>query len=58
MAVGEVKWTKPVENDVNKLIARAKHLPGDKIFFSKAVVDDERVISLTPHNLIKWIRNK
>ena len=58
LAVGEVKWTKPVENDVNKFIARAKHLPGDKIFFSKAVVDDERVISLTPHNLIKWIRNK
>ena len=58
LAVGEVKWTKPVENDVNKFIARTKHIPGDRIFFSKSVVDDERVISLTPHNLIKWIRNK
>jgi len=58
LAVGEVKWTEPVTNDVDKFIARTKYLPGDKIFFSKSEVDDERVISLTPNNLSKWIKNR
>ena len=58
LAVGEVKWAKPVKNDINKFIARTKHIPGNKIFFSKNEVDDKRVISLTPNNILDWIKSK
>jgi len=54
LAVGEVKWAKPVKNDINKFIDRTEHIPGDKIFFSKTEIKDERIISLTPNNLISW----
>ena len=58
LAVGEVKWTKPIKKDIDNFISRTKHISGDKIFFSKIEVDDERIISLTPDNILKWIKRK
>lgn len=58
LAVGEVKWTKPRKNDINDFISRTKHIPGDKILFSKIKVDDTRVVSLTPDNILEWIKRK
>ena len=58
LAVGEVKWAKIDKNDINKFIDRTKHFSGDKIFFSKTEVDDKRVVSITPNNILDWIKNK
>ena len=58
LAAGEVKWAKPIKNDIDNYISRTKHIPGDKIFFSRTKVDDERVISLTPDNILDWIKSK
>ena len=58
LAVGEVKWTKPRKNDIDNFISRRKHISGDKIFFSKVKVDDKRVVSLTPDNILEWIKSK
>jgi AAA+ ATPase superfamily predicted ATPase len=58
LAVGEVKWTKPKKNDIDDFILRTKHILGDKIFFSRTEVDDKRVVSLSPENILEWIKNK
>ncbi len=58
LASGEVKWGRPSKNDIDNYISRTKHIPGDKIFFSRTKVDDERVISLTPDNILDWIKRK
>jgi hypothetical protein len=56
VASGEVKWTqKPTQSDIDKFLERTRHIQGDKIFFSKKAVDDPRVISITPSNLLDWI---
>ena len=58
LAAGEVKWGRSKKNDIENFFSRTKHLSGDKIFFSKAEVDDKRVISLTPDNVLKWIKSR
>ena len=55
LASGEVKWGgEPTRNDVDLMLERTKHLNGDKILFSKIPIEDERIITLTPQNLLKW----
>ena len=59
VASGEVKWTgRPTEGDVAKFLERTKHLSGEKIFFSKKQVDDPMVISLTPSNVLGWVKKR
>jgi hypothetical protein len=59
IASGEVKWTaSPSRGDVEKFLDRTRHIPGDKIFFSKRTVDDPRVISLSPSTVLPWARKK
>ena len=54
LASGEVKWAKVTKKDVDKFLERTKHLKGDKILFSKEPVEDNRIISLGPENLLEW----
>lgn len=57
VASGEVKWTaKPSRGDVDLFLERTRHIPGDRIFFSKVAVRDDRVISLTPSSLLNWAK--
>lgn len=59
LASGEVKWTSsPRPGDVDAFLQRTRHLPGDKIFFSRRQVRDGRVITLSPSNLAGWIRKR
>lgn len=58
LVTGEVKWGRPRKNDIENFISRTKHLSGDKIFFSKVKMDDERIVSLTPDNILEWIKNR
>ena len=59
LASGEVKWTNtPTRNDVDLMLERTRHLKGDRILFSKTPIDDTRVISLAPENLLAWVENR
>jgi len=59
VACGEVKWSaSPTSKDVGLFLDRTRHLPGDKIFFSRKRIDDARVISLTPSTLLAWTRKR
>ena len=59
LASGEVKWTSsPGPGDVDTFLQRTRHLPGDKIFFSKKPVGDGRVIALSPSNIAGWIKKR
>lgn len=56
VASGEVKWTEAAnKGDVSKFLERTRHIPGDKIFVSKKSIDDPRIVSITPMNILKTI---
>ncbi len=56
LACGEVKWGKmPNIADIDLFLERTRHIKGDKIIFSKKIIKDDRVISLTPDNLVEWM---
>ncbi|MDG6221575.1 MAG: hypothetical protein QCI38_09050, partial [Candidatus Thermoplasmatota archaeon] len=59
LAVGEVKWgEKAGAGDIDLFLERTKHLPGERILFSKKAVKDKRITSLTPENLTAWTQNR
>jgi hypothetical protein len=56
---GEVKWgKKSSRSDVDLLVERTRHLPGEKVFISRNMVEDARVTALDPNGLLKLVAGK
>jgi len=51
LASGEVKWAAPAQKDIDKLIERTKHLPGDKVLITKSPIESDGVRVLTPKDI-------
>ncbi len=51
---GEVKSGSVRKEDVDQFLERTRHLKGDKIVFSPSLIEDDRIVSLTPDNALDW----